>query len=258
MVALDDRRLEAELRGADRRHVAAGSRADDDDVEGLLGHGGSSRVWRGRRKSSRPRRKRRGPAIQAILRAAAQSASRLSRRRHVAARAQVLVEQLVVAVDVGHLRRGQLLALASPPRPCIACRARSSRSSSCRIVPQDCPAASGLAPGSPPQSSPAHADSDAAIAATARNFQDLEIVLATKPSCIPPTRARRYETQRRNDFNRLRQQCDNFAARKARCKLWRRGAKSLCSRHAAAAEVRWRTHQVGTGRKTGRALHVRR
>src|SRR5690242_4440444 len=38
---LDDRGLEAELRGADRGDVAAGAGADDDDVEGCVGHGGS-------------------------------------------------------------------------------------------------------------------------------------------------------------------------------------------------------------------------
>ena len=35
MLALDDRRLEAELRGADRRDIAAGARADDDHVVGF-------------------------------------------------------------------------------------------------------------------------------------------------------------------------------------------------------------------------------
>ena len=36
---LDDRGLEAELRGADRGDIAAGPGADDDDVEGCVGHG---------------------------------------------------------------------------------------------------------------------------------------------------------------------------------------------------------------------------
>ena len=35
MLALDDRRLQAELRGADRRDIAAGAGADDDDVVGF-------------------------------------------------------------------------------------------------------------------------------------------------------------------------------------------------------------------------------
>ena len=39
VVALDDGRLEPELAGADRRDVAAGSGADDDDVEALVSHG---------------------------------------------------------------------------------------------------------------------------------------------------------------------------------------------------------------------------
>ena len=38
VVALHDRRLEAELGGADGRDVAAGPGADDDDVEALVGH----------------------------------------------------------------------------------------------------------------------------------------------------------------------------------------------------------------------------
>ena len=35
MLALDDRRLEAELRGADRGDVAAGAAADDDECRKL-------------------------------------------------------------------------------------------------------------------------------------------------------------------------------------------------------------------------------
>ena len=59
-VALDDRGLEAELRGADRRHVAAGAGADDDDVEGGVGHRFSSNwpclcpLWRQGSSGVRP------------------------------------------------------------------------------------------------------------------------------------------------------------------------------------------------------------
>ena len=38
MLALDDGRLEPELRGADRRHIAAGACPDDQDVIGLIAH----------------------------------------------------------------------------------------------------------------------------------------------------------------------------------------------------------------------------
>jgi hypothetical protein len=37
--ALDDRGLEAELRRADGGDVAAGTRANDDDIEGIVWHG---------------------------------------------------------------------------------------------------------------------------------------------------------------------------------------------------------------------------
>jgi hypothetical protein len=40
VVALDDRRLEAELRRPDGGDIASRPRPDDDDVEGLLSHGG--------------------------------------------------------------------------------------------------------------------------------------------------------------------------------------------------------------------------
>ena len=43
---LDDRGLEAELGGADRGDVAAGAGADDDDVEGCVGHGYCARCHR--------------------------------------------------------------------------------------------------------------------------------------------------------------------------------------------------------------------
>ncbi len=39
MLALHHRRLQAELRGADGRHVAAGSAADDDQIECSFCHG---------------------------------------------------------------------------------------------------------------------------------------------------------------------------------------------------------------------------
>jgi hypothetical protein len=39
VVALDDRRLEAELGGADGGDVAAGAGADDDHIEALVSHG---------------------------------------------------------------------------------------------------------------------------------------------------------------------------------------------------------------------------
>ncbi len=38
IIALDDRGLEAELRRADGADIAAGAGADDDDVEGCVGH----------------------------------------------------------------------------------------------------------------------------------------------------------------------------------------------------------------------------
>ena len=39
MMALDDRRAQTELRGADRRHVAPRAGTDDDAVVRVLGHG---------------------------------------------------------------------------------------------------------------------------------------------------------------------------------------------------------------------------
>ena len=38
MLALHHGRLEAQLRRADRRNIAAGATADDDDVEIVVGH----------------------------------------------------------------------------------------------------------------------------------------------------------------------------------------------------------------------------
>ena len=43
MLALDDGGLQPQLRGADRRHIAAGAGADDDDVIGVC-HGSASVV----------------------------------------------------------------------------------------------------------------------------------------------------------------------------------------------------------------------
>src|SRR4029077_11383692 len=44
MLALDDRRLHAELRRPDRRDITAGAGADDDEIEGCIGHSGSPRA----------------------------------------------------------------------------------------------------------------------------------------------------------------------------------------------------------------------
>ena len=54
--ALDQRGGKAELRGADRGHVPAGTAADDDDVEHLLAHGyTSSRYGASSRSRTAPR-----------------------------------------------------------------------------------------------------------------------------------------------------------------------------------------------------------
>ena len=153
--------------------------------------GGDARNARG------PGDERRGPAIQANSRALRKARSPRPGQRgsDVAARAQILVEQLVVAVDVGLVRGGELLALARRLDLALRAPRRAGRApaGSCR---RSVPAASGVAPGSPPQPSPSAQPASAAASATAASSsQRFDIVRATNASFSlhpPPCRSTKH------------------------------------------------------------------
>ena len=216
IVALDDGRLEAELGGADGRDVAAGARADDDDVEALLSHGGAL-LRAGLRRSETPRGPgdaAGGPVIQANSPPSRKAGDARGRpeRSGVAARAQVLVEQRVVAVDVGLVLGRRASCPGSPPRPSPACPCGRA----VELLP-DRPATLprrqrrwrpdrrlAVAVGTP---SERRHDSR-----RGQMFQCLDIVRATNASSFRLCVASRYETQCCNVFNRAERHCDNFAA----------------------------------------------
>ena len=106
-----------------------------------------------------------------------------SRRSDVAARAQVLVEQLVVAVDVGLRPWAAASCPGSPPRPCPACPCVEL----VELLPDGAAALAGRQRRSRQDRRDAvavcTAGKDATPAAAARHFNLVDIVRAT--ACLP-------------------------------------------------------------------------
>src|SRR5262249_37734513 len=107
VIALNDRRLETQLSRSDRGHIAAGTGADDDNVEACISHG--------RRCSCRQA----WPALAMLSHSTGFAAFAQSgwcglgeASSGVTARAQILIEQRVVAVNIALVFGGQLLASA--------------------------------------------------------------------------------------------------------------------------------------------------
>src|SRR6185295_11871784 len=110
--ALDDRGLEAELGGANGGDIAAWARTDNDNIEAGICHYGDLLTGGAGKTTTGP-----GLVAGACCFKANRKAARATKggqpkaASDVAARAQVLVQKVVIAIDIGLGGGGQLFAL---------------------------------------------------------------------------------------------------------------------------------------------------